>query len=263
MTGSEILFSDGAAYERSMGRWSQRVGAAFLDWLGPSQGKDWLDVGCGNGAFTETIIARQNPASINAIDPSQAQIDYARTRPGCAAAQFQSGDAQSLPYDDALFDYSVMALVISFVPDPDKAVAELARVTRPGGAIAAYMWDTAGDGHPANPINTAMRALGLLVPGAPHASSAQIERLREIWQGAGLQSVETHVIPITIIHPDFEDFWTSNIISTGPLGSRLSALSEEETRVLRERLRLDVRHEADGLITFEARANAVKGVAPA
>lgn len=250
-----------------MGRWSQRVGIKFLDWLNLPAGGSWLDAGCGNGAFTETIMQRQKPDHMRALDPSEAQIDYANKRPGCTGAEFRTGDAQDLPYADNMFDAAVMGLVISFIPDPDKAAAELARVTRPGGTIGTYMWDSAGDGHPANPINTAMRALGLLGPAAPqgsapHASAAQIDRLRQIWQGAGLQNVETHVIRIEVTHPDFDDFWDSNIISTGPLGSRLNALSADEIKSLQKRLKQDLPRNADGLIAYGAHANAVKGIVP-
>jgi SAM-dependent methyltransferase len=262
MTGNATLFSDGAAYERSMGRWSQRAGAVFLDWLDAPRDQDWLDVGCGNGAFTETIITRQKPSSISAIDPSQAQVDYARKRPACADAQFRTGDAQSLPYDDNSFDNAVMALVISFIPDPDKAIAELARVTRPGGIVAAYMWDTAGDGHPANPINTAMRAMGLSGPGAPHHDPARLERLQDIWHGAHLQAVETRVITIPVTYASFEDFWDSNRISTGPLGRRLASLSPEQGNALQAALRETLPQNSSGAITYQAHANAVKGRTP-
>ena len=138
------LFPDGEAYERLMGRWSRLAGEAFLDWLDVPKGLRWLDVGCGNGAFTEVLIARSAPAAVAAIDPSNAQLAYARARLGTKLAQFQRGDAQQLPFGDSTYDIAVMALVISFVPDPLKAVTEMARVVRPGGWIATYMWDRPG-----------------------------------------------------------------------------------------------------------------------
>ena len=114
-------FTDGAAYERLMGRWSQVVGVKFIDWLGAPKGLHWIDVGCGNGAFTEVLIARTKPAAVTGIDPSPDQIDYARKRPGAKLAQFRVGGAQALPFDDNSFDAASMALVITFVPDPLKA----------------------------------------------------------------------------------------------------------------------------------------------
>ncbi len=110
------LFTDGKAYERLMGRWSQVVGVKFIDWLGAPKGLRWIDVGCGNGAFTEVLIARAAPAAVTGIDPSDGQISYARTRPATKLAQFRVADAQELPFDDNSFDAASMALVITFVP---------------------------------------------------------------------------------------------------------------------------------------------------
>ena len=137
MTEAEDLFNDGAAYERRMGRWSRVVGEKFLDWLAVPQGLRWLDVGCGNGAFTEVVIARSAPAAVSGVDPSEGQLTYARTRPAAKLAEFRRGEAQALPYPDRSFDAATMALVISFVPDPAKAVREMLRVVRPGGWVAA------------------------------------------------------------------------------------------------------------------------------
>ena len=125
------LFTDGEAYERMMGRWSRLVGETFLAWLDLPNGLRWLDVGCGNGAFTEEIIARCTPATVMAIDPSDEQLAFARTRPGAKMAEFLTGDAQKLSFGDGTFDVAIMALVVAFLPDPAKAVAEMARVVRP------------------------------------------------------------------------------------------------------------------------------------
>jgi ubiquinone/menaquinone biosynthesis C-methylase UbiE len=135
------LFTDGEAYERLMGRWSRIAAEAFLDWLNPPKNLRWLDVGCGNGAFTEELIARCAPATVAAIDPSEDQLAYARTRPNVRMADFRVGDAQNLPFADNRFDVAVMALVISFLPDSSRAVREMARVVRPDGLVSAYMWD--------------------------------------------------------------------------------------------------------------------------
>ena len=262
MSKDAKLFSDGAAYERSMGRWSRKVGEQFLDWLDVARGGRWLDVGCGNGAFTETIIGKAAPDMVCGIDPSAAQIEFAANRPGCSRAQFRTGDAQSLPYEDRAFDAAVMALVISFIPDPGKAASELRRVVRPGGKVATYMWDMAGDGHPANPINKAFRAMDLNMAAAPNTDTSRLGKLREIWELAGYSDVETRVIRIRVTHPDFDDFWGSNIMSTGPLGGRLNALSSDETMALRQCLQRELPRAADGSIAYEAHANAVKGIVP-
>jgi ubiquinone/menaquinone biosynthesis C-methylase UbiE len=133
MTESHELFSDGAAYERMMGRWSRVAGKSFLDWIELPSGLRCLDVGCGNGAFTEELIARCAPASVMGLDPSEQQIAYARQRPGAKVAEFRVGDARALPFADDTYDAALMALVVAFLSDPAKAVAEMARVVRPGG----------------------------------------------------------------------------------------------------------------------------------
>src|SRR5882672_7389748 len=120
MAEHQIRFDDGAAYERMMGAWSRLAGEIFLDWIAPRPGLRWVDVGCGNGAFTELVVERCAPAEVHGIDPSEGQLKYARARPGTRMAEFRQGDAMALPFPDNLFDLAVMALVIFFVPDPAK-----------------------------------------------------------------------------------------------------------------------------------------------
>ncbi|MCC2098046.1 MAG: class I SAM-dependent methyltransferase [Hyphomicrobiales bacterium] len=259
MTRTANLFADGSAYEQSMGRWSQKIGVRFLEWLALPKALQWLDAGCGNGAFTEVLMQQCAPSQVTGIDPSQAQMEYAENRPGCAGANFLVGDAQAVPLPDTSVDAAVMALVISFLPDPDKAVRELARVTRPGGTVATYMWDTAGGGHPANPINAAMLALDLPRPGAPHNSAATLDRMQEIWNRAGLADVETQIIDMTVAFTDFGEFWRSNVVSTGPLGKALNNLNADETAKLQAVLRDRLSPNGAEAISYRAFANAVKG----
>ena len=156
----QIRFDDGAAYERYMGEWSRLAGETFLDWLAPKAGLRWLDVGCGNGAFTEMLVERCAPASVQGIDPSEGQLAYARARPAARLAQFRQGDAMALPFPDDTFDAAVMPLVIFFVPEPARGVAEMARVVCPGGAVTAYAWDMEGGGFPYQALHDEMRGLG-------------------------------------------------------------------------------------------------------
>lgn len=114
---------DGAAYERYMGKWSQLAGENFLDWLAPNAGLRWLDVGCGNGAFTEMLAERCEPVSVQGLDPSEEQLAFARTRPASHIAEFRKGDAMALPYPEDSFDAAVMPLVIFFVPDPRPGIS--------------------------------------------------------------------------------------------------------------------------------------------
>jgi ubiquinone/menaquinone biosynthesis C-methylase UbiE len=137
MAVSEIRFDDGASYERYMGVWSRLVGETFLSWLAPSPGLRWIDIGCGNGAFTEQIVERCAPAEVQGVDPSEAQLVFARSRPGARLAEFRQGDAIALPFADGRFDAAAMTLVIFFVPEPAKGVAEMARVVHAGGLVAA------------------------------------------------------------------------------------------------------------------------------
>ena len=130
MAEAQSNFSDGEGYERFMGRWSRLVGQQFLAWIDAPKGKSWLDIGCGNGAFTEEIYNHAAPSAVIGIDPSEGQLAFARTRPGTAGAKYQLSGATPLPFGDASFDVTDMALVIAFVPDPALAVAEMARVTK-------------------------------------------------------------------------------------------------------------------------------------
>src|SRR5215218_5989814 len=141
---AKIRFDDGAAYEEFMGKWSRVAGDAFLRWLDPAAGWRWLDVGCGNGAFTGMLVERLAPLAVDGIDPSADQIAYAQKRLATDSVRFEVGDAMALPYADSTFDAAVMALVIFFVPDPARSVVEMARVVRPGGSVSTYAWDILG-----------------------------------------------------------------------------------------------------------------------
>src|ERR1700746_3822164 len=118
MAETQIRFDDGLSYERYMGDWSRRVGSVFLDWLAAPSGLKWIDVGCGNGAFTEVLVERCAPVEVQGIDPSEGQLAFARKRPAAHIAKFSHGDATALPFPAGTFDAATMALVIYFVPDP-------------------------------------------------------------------------------------------------------------------------------------------------
>jgi ubiquinone/menaquinone biosynthesis C-methylase UbiE len=259
MGEADEFFTDGEVYERLMGRWSRLVGEAFLDWLDPPKNLSWLDVGCGNGAFTEELIAHCAPTAVMAIDPSDAQLAYARTQPGVKMAEFQLGDAQNLPFGDDTFDVAVMALVISFLPNPDKAAAEMARVVRRGGWVATYMWDSPGGGTPVQPIYLAMEAMGMTGARAPNSAVSRMEAMRSLWEKVGLESVETRVIRIATTYSDFDDFWDSNVVPIGPQGKLIAGMSASAREELRVRLRDYLPVWSDGRIVYESFANAVKG----
>ncbi len=263
MSEADRLFTDGAAYKRLMGRWSRLVGEAFLDWLDIPPGLRWLDVGCGNGAFTEAIISRRAPASVMAVDPSDEQLAYARNRPGAKAAAFQKGDAQNLPFGDDSFDVATMALVIAFLSDPLKAASEMARAVRPGGWVATYMWDMLSGGAPVDPLYKAIASLGMAPAHPPNPEAAKRDAMRTLWERAGLQAVDTRVIRIAVVYSSFDDFWDSNTVPVGPQGKLIAGMAPSAGEELRARLREHLPIAGDGRIAYEAFANAVRGrVAP-
>ena len=255
-----VMFSDGAAYERLMGRWSQKVATGFLDWLAVPPGLDWLDVGCGNGAFSEVIQDMAECRSLTGIDPSEAQIDYARHRKGADQATFHVGDAQELPFPDASFDATVMGLVIVFIPDQPKAVSELARVTRPGGMCATYMWDLPGGGFPLTPLLREIAALGYTPPMPPGVAASSKDGLERLWREAGFDDVATETFRITVSFEDFGDFWQSSTAGAGPQAALLKSMSEDERERLRGNLQRTLPTNAEGRISYPAVANAVKGI---
>jgi SAM-dependent methyltransferase len=253
-----IRFEDGAAYERMMGVWSRIAGARFLDWLAAPQGLRWVDVGCGNGAFTELVVERCAPAAITGIDPSDAQLKFARSRPGTPAATYVQGDAMALPFEAASFDVATMALVLFFVPDPVRGVAELARVTRPGGRAAAYNWDIAAGGLPHAPLGREMREMGFPAPSPPSVDAANIDRMRELWQQAGFTQVETTTIEAPRTFDNFDLLWETCMLSPAMRATLLEQPAQVQAE-LRERVRAKCTPDAQGRITWVGRANAVKG----
>ena len=261
MAETQIRFDDGAAYERMMGNWSQRAGSIFLDWLAAPLGLKWIDVGCGNGAFTELLVERCAPALVNGIDPSEAQLDFARKRLTARQAKFDLGDAMVLPFPADEFDAATMALVIPFVPEPIKGVAEMARVVRPGGMVAAYIWDMLGGGFPLDPIRIEMSAMGLTVLNPPRLEASRIEVLRELWTRAGLDAVETREITVERTFAGFEDFWTISL-SASSAQPTIASMSPNQIELLKARVRPRLPADATGRITYSARANAVKGHVP-
>ncbi len=261
MAEGPIKFEDGAGYERMMGVWSRLAGDVFLDWLAPEKGLRWVDVGCGNGAFTELLARRCAPSEIRGIDPSAQQIEYARKRPGLERADLRTGDAMALPYADASCDAATMALVIFFVPDPAKGVAEMARVVRPGGSVSAYAWDMLGGGFPLQPMRQAMTDIGRTPPLPPRPEASRIEALRELWRGAGLVEVATREIVVSRSFPDFEDYFATNLLSASMIQAA-AAMTADELAKLKERVRANLPGNGAGRIEHPARANAVKGRAP-
>jgi SAM-dependent methyltransferase len=253
-----ISFDDGVAYERYMGKWSQLAGAVFLDWLAPAKGQRWLDVGCGNGAFTEMLVSRCAPASVHGLDPSAQQLAYARARPLLHATQLDQGDAMALPYPDAAFDVAVMPLVIFFLADLAQGVAELRRVVGAGGVAAAYAWDMLGGGFPYEILLSEMRQLGMPVPAPPSPEASRLDVLHKLWTGAGLSQVETRTIDVHRTFAGFDDFWAT-AGGAPSVGATLAGLAGPDLAEFKAKIRGRCPRQAGGQITFSARAHAVQG----
>ena len=261
MADETIRFDDGANDELMMGRWSVLVGEPFIDWIGVPNGARWLDIGCGNGAFTELLVERCMPSDVQAFDPSAGQLTYARNRlPAGAPVTWIEGDAMRLPVADAAGDAAVMALVLFFVPEPAVGVAEMCRAVRPGGVVAAYHWDMLGGGFPLADIGAEMLKLGVPPRQPPSVAASTIEASTSLWQEAGLQQVQTCHITVRRRFTSFDDYWNS-----GAPSNTLRPMFEAMQADRRELLKANVRRRlqaGDGPLTVSARANAVSGIKP-
>jgi SAM-dependent methyltransferase len=263
MTASGI-WQSGAGYEDYVGRWSRLVATEFIDRLGIAGGARWVDVGCGTGAVTETILARTDPASVVGIDPSEAFVAFARDRVTDPRAMFAIGDGASLPLPDADADVAVSGLVLNFVPDPVAMLAEMRRVARAGGTVAVYVWDYAEG-------MAIMRhfwdaAIEQDPPVADKAESLQFEicrpkPLREAFERAGLVGIDVAPIDVPTVFRDFDDYWQPFLMATAPAPRHAMSLSEIDREDLRRRLESRLPTEPDGSIHLVARAWAVNAKA--
>jgi len=259
------VWAGGGLYEPYVGRWSRRVAKEFLKWISVPDEKDWLDVGCGTGALIQTIIETENPNSAIGIDPSPSYIEYAKARIVSPRARFEVGDAQLLPIDTAGLDAAVSGLVLNFVPQPPRAVAEMTRVVRPGCVVAAYVWDYAGKMELMRYFWDAAVALD---PGARELDEGrrfpicQPTPLAELFAQAGLSEVEVRPIDVATDFRDFDDYWSPFLGGQGPAPGYAMSLSDERRAALRERIRSALPITKDGSIHLIARAWATRGRTP-
>lgn len=262
MSEANNFFTDGEAYDRMMGQWSRASGNAFLDWLSLPDGLRWIDVGCGTGAFTELVLERGSPLALSAVDPSAEQIEYAKSRSVAARIDYRVADAQDLPYEADMFDVGAMALVISFIEEPPKAIAELKRVVRGGGTIATYIWDITGGGHSQQPIRDAIKAMGITAAPGRNDDITRRDSLEELFQSAGLLDVASRTIDIRIDYPTFEDYWNSQTGIDNTSVRPIRAMSAEEVERLKTILRERLTADKSGAISYTARCNAIRGIVP-
>jgi len=256
------LWSAGEAYEPYVGRWSRLVAPEFIRWLNPAPNSDWVDVGCGTGELTRALLEHAQPRSVHGVEPSPAFLAFAREHTGDRRATFAPGDALRLPLDDASVDFVVSGLVLNFVPDPPVAVAEFARVARPGAIIAAYVWDYAGGMQLMRYFWDAAAELDSGAQSVDEASRFVLcnpAALTPLFEGAGLRRVETRAIDISTVFRDFDDYWSPFLRGGAPAPQYATSLSEARRAELRELIRSRLPVAADGSIALTARAWAVKG----
>jgi SAM-dependent methyltransferase len=243
------------AYEPYVGRWSRQVATAFVRWLAVFPGSRWVDVGCGTGAVTSTILATGEPASVVGIDPSAGFVAYAQDQINATRASFAVGDARALPLREGAAQVVASGLMLNFVPEPDVAVAEMTRATT--GMVAAYVWDYAEGMQFMRAFWDAAVALDPDAPDeGPRFPLCRPEELRAAFTGAGLVNVEVEAIVVPTPFRDFDDFWQPFLGGQGAAPAYLMSLPEEHREALRERLRAEL---GDGPIELTARAWAVRG----
>jgi SAM-dependent methyltransferase len=241
----------GEAYEQYVGRWSRPVAREFLKWLAVPTGSHWLDIGCGTGALSQTILAFSNPAGIKAIDRSEDFVAFARARTPDERIQFEVGEAQALNIDAGRFDAVVSGLVLNFIPQPDRVLQEFMRVTRKGGTVGVYVWDYAAG---MQFMRHFWDAAVVLDPHAYDLDEAkrfplcQPEPLKGLFQVSGLSQVELIPIEISTDFRDFDDYWSPFLGGQGPAPSYVMSLSEAGRSKLREEIRARLPIQPDGSI---------------
>ena len=202
------------------------------------------------------------PASVIAVDPAEAQIAHARKGGARRKAEFRLADAQELPFPDASFDVVASALVMNFVPDRARAMSEMRRVARPGGLIAACVWDFAAELSPSGPLRRAMRRIGIDAPPVPGTDASRLAALADLFERGRLRAVTTTSIEVAVSFRDFDDFWLSQTPRYTPTTKVIAAMSLRDRQALMEAVRADLRPLPGG-IGYSARANAVRGHCPA
>ena len=256
------MFGEADAYERFMGRWSRQLAPAFVQFASVHDGDSVLDAGSGTGALA-SVVAEANPlARVTGVDPSTAYVQHAQGHAGSERLQFVVGDVQSLQMSNATFDKALSFLVLNFVPDAERAVREMIRVTRDGGIVAAAVWDY---GWRMEMLRAFWDEAVALNPAAAvrderHMPLCTRGELSTLWHVTGLDAVEEQALSITLEFSSFADYWAPFLGGQGPAGAYVASLSRAERAALESRLRrrlLETRR--DGPFALSARAWAVRG----
>jgi ubiquinone/menaquinone biosynthesis C-methylase UbiE len=264
---STFLSTDGDGYEAQMGRWSRRLAPLLIAFSGVTAARRVLDVGCGTGSLTFEIARRLGSGVVTGIDFSPVYIEHASRRNENPCITFEVGDACALRFEDASFDHAFSSLVLQFIPDADRAVREMRRVTRPSGTITAATWDTRGgvvvqrmffdSAAVLDPNASTRRAMACMRP------MSRADGLRKAWSDAGLVDVVQGSLTIRMEYESFADLWSSIDGNDGPYADYLRTLAAEAKLRLRrliEAAYLD--GEQDGPRSYAATAWAIKGRVP-
>jgi ubiquinone/menaquinone biosynthesis C-methylase UbiE len=223
------------AYDRFMGRYSVRLAPALADFGEVRRGQKALDVGCGPGALTGELVERLGAEAVAAVDPSEPFVEAARARhPG---VDVRLSNAEELPYDDGAFDVTLAQLVVHFMADPARGIAEMARVTRPDGVVVACVWDFENERAPLSPFWHAARELDADAMDESGLTGARAGQLRELLHQTGLKDVDETAISASVTHAGFEEWWEPFTLGVGPAGAYAKSLDAEQLSALRERCR--------------------------
>ncbi len=249
-------------YDRFMGRWSALMAAQFVDWLQVPPGLRWLDVGCGTGSLTAAILARAAPLEVLGVDPEEAYVRRASERLGGDRRHFMVGDAHRLPGELRDLDVAVSGLVLNLLPEPAAGVREKLRVTRPGGVVAAYVWDFAGGMRLLRHLWDAARTFDPEADALDQGNRYPLcrpEPLRALFESAGLTAVDVQALQITTPFRDFHDYWEALANGHGHATSYVRSLAPRQRERLRNRIQMDLPAAPDGSIPLTARAWVVRG----
>ena len=242
------------AYDRFMGRYSTPLGPRFADFADVAPPQRVLDVGCGPGALTGELVGRLGPAAVSAVDPSEPFVAAAQERhPG---VDVRHAPAEALPFPADDFDAALAQLVVHFMADPVAGLHEMARVTRPGGLVAACVWDHGGGRGPLSRFWDAARTLDPDVEDESQLAGAREGHLGELFAEAGLHDIEETALSVGVEHESFDAWWEPFTLGVGPAGAYLSRLGRERQARVREACRAAL---PPGRVTVTAQAWAARG----